>query len=135
MVTYTHRLRPRHAVRTDCLVFGADGRRIGERTIDASWDGIAVRAALPAYAGERVRVSIRVPRSDFWLSAEGRVARVMEGRREGDPGAALGIRLERMHGMDRLVWGTALRRQPPAETRRGEERDYARAVWRIANEG
>lgn len=134
MVPYTKRLRPRHAVRTDCLVFSADGRRIGERTIDASWDGLAVRMAEPGRCGERVRISIRVPRSGFWLHGEGRVARVIAGRRDGDEGPALGIRIERMHGMDRLLWGTALRRQPVTESRRGDTRDYARAVARIAYE-
>lgn len=107
---------------------------LGEQTLDVSWDGLAIRARGQARCGESVRVAVRVPRSNFWLHGKGRVTRVIEGRRWSDDGPAFGIRLVEMHGFDRLVWGTALRRHPRTVGLRGETRDYAEAVLRIARD-
>ena len=129
-----HRGKDRYAMITDCMVESDDGRLIGARTLDGSWDGLHVLACDTVRFGERVKVSVRVPRSSFWIEAEGRITRLDFGRRKGDRGAAFGVCLERMHGMDRLVWGTALRRLPKAVAKRGESRDYASSVERIAAE-
>lgn len=124
----------RYAVRTDCLVTSRDGRMLAERTLDASWDGLRLAATGTVRVGERVHVSLRVPRSRYWLQAEGVVTRLLHGRRDGDAGPAFGVRLDRMHGMDRMLLGTALRHQHRAAPERGATRDYARAVARIHGE-
>jgi hypothetical protein len=129
------RRRARYELRTDCMVTSEDGRLLGERTLDGSWDGLHVASCHHAKVGERVHVALRIPRSSFWVSAEGQVARISAGRRAEDEAPSFGVELDRMHGMDRMVLGTALRREPRATPKRGSERDYARTVARIIRGG
>ncbi|MCA9609000.1 MAG: PilZ domain-containing protein [Myxococcales bacterium] len=131
----TRRQHRRYSVRTDCVLRARqDDRLIADETVDASWSGLLVRSLGRARVGEAVRVSIRVPGSRMWLEADGTVARVCPGRREGESGETLGVVLRKMDGMHRLLFATALRRHPEAPAARGGRRDYARAIQRIADE-
>jgi hypothetical protein len=67
-----------------------------------------------------------------WVDAEGYVARVMPGRRRGEDPPSLGLKLDKMDGMMRLLMATSIRSRPaPKATIRGPRRDYAEAVRRI----
>lgn len=132
----TSRQHRRHLVNAECEVRSAiDGRLLADRTLDVSWSGLRVLALDEARLDERVRVTIRIPRSRTWIEADGRVERVLGGRREGDEGPALGISLRRMDGMLRLLLASVIERYPEAACGRGFERDYARAIARIAEAG
>jgi len=131
----TTRQHRRHRVTTDCVLRSADDDRLlADQTVDLSWSGLRVDALGAAAVGERVRICVRIPGSTTWLDADGRVARVCPGRREGEPGPTLGVRLATMDGMHRLLLATVLRHYPEASAERGADRDYARAVLRIADE-
>ncbi len=132
MTASTARQR-RHRVRTECIVRSArDARLLGDRTLDLSYDGARIAALGPARLGERVTMSIALPGTRIWFEAEGRVERIEEGRRRGDEGPALGIRVDRMDGMKRLLLATVLRHHPVMRHGRGDARDYAMSVARIA---
>jgi len=134
MSTSTLREHSRHQVHTECVLRARkDDRLIADRTLDVSWSGIRVRSLVGARVGERVRISLRIPDSITWLDAEGEVTRVCEGRREGEDGATLGVRVKRMDGMHRLLLATVIRHYPLVPAERGEERNYARVVQRIAD--
>ncbi len=125
----------RHRVRTECVVRAQrDDRLIADETFDLSWSGVRARALAATRVGERVRVSIRIPGSTTWLDADGVVARVCPSRRAGDEPAAVGVRMDRMDGMLRLLLGTVLRHYPELRPARRRARDYARMVARIAAE-
>lgn len=87
-----------------------------------------------ARVGERVEVSFQIPSTKLWIRAGGRIERIERGLRDGDEGPALGLVLDRMHGLDRLLLATIARGLPEARGERGHRRDYASAVARIATE-
>jgi hypothetical protein len=126
--------RIRYALRTDCMVTTDDGRLLGETTVDGSWDGLQVLSCRPTRIGDKVQVALRLPRSRFWIHATGRVTRCSAGRRRGDVGPSFGVRLDHMHGMDRMVFNTSLRSYPRVKPQRGRHRNYASAIERINRE-
>jgi hypothetical protein len=132
---HSERQYPRHDVETSCLVFTEDGERLlGERTLDLSWDGARIACHVPAKVGERVRVRLQIPKSEVWIDASGYVARVLPARRSGDREPSIGVKINRMDGMMRLLLATSIRnRPPPHDTGRGPARDYAETVRRIAD--
>ena len=125
------RKRPRFQLRADCMVQTDDGRLLATKTLDGSWDGLRVEGCGEARLGERVQVSLRIPRTTFWIHGRGRVARIVHARRAEDDVAGFGIRLDELHGADRVLLGNTLRREQPVVPRRGSQRDYARTVARI----
>jgi hypothetical protein len=135
---HAERQYPRHAVQTGCIVVSEDGQRLlGERALDLSWDGVRVECAPgtpdAVRVGERVRVRVQIPRSEVWIDAGGWVARVAPGRRRGDDPPALGVSLNRMDGMMRILLASTIRHRPVMKGRaRGPRRDYAAVVRRIA---
>lgn len=132
-VPETVRRTPRYAVETDCVVVSEDGLRlVGDEVRDLSYSGIQVGARGKARAGERVRVSLRIPSSNTWVEAEGVVARVLRGRRGDDRGPALGIQLTRMNGMSRVFLTSIARSYPQvAQSPLRKRDDYAGTVARI----
>lgn len=135
MTLATTRQHRRHRVITDCVLRSADDDRLlADETLDLSWSGLRVGALSEAAVGERVRICVRIPGSTTWLDAHGQVTRVCSGRRAGEPGPTLGVRMGTMDGMHRLLLATVLRHYPEAAEDRGAGRDYARAVQRIADE-
>jgi hypothetical protein len=132
MSTDLSRQHRRHAFAASCIVRSVeDGRLVGDRTIDLSYAGARISAVGAARVGERVDVSLEIPGSRVWVSARARVERVIAGRRDGDDGPALGLRIEKMHGFDRLMLTTIARSYPEVTGSRGGRRDYASAVARI----
>lgn len=125
----------RHALQASCIVRSSrDGRLLGDRTLDVSYSGIRVSALGEARVGERVDVSLEVPGSRVWIRAQGRVERVLEGRRKGEGGRSLGVRVDRMDGFSRVLLTSIARQFPEVARGRGASRDYAEAVLRIATE-
>jgi hypothetical protein len=114
-------------------VISEDGQRLlGDETMDLSWDGARVRSHVNAQVGERVRMKVQIPRSGVWIDCKGYVARVMPGRRRGEDPPALGLKINQMDGMMRLLLATAIRHRPLARPSiRGPRRDYAEIVRRI----
>lgn len=132
MSTDLSRQHRRHTFRASCIARSLeDGRLVGDRTCDVSYSGMQLARVGEVRVGERVEVSFEVPGSRLWMSARGRVERVLEGRREGDEGPALGVRIDRMNGFDRLMLATIARGLPEIAGSRGGRRDYAEAVARI----
>ncbi len=132
-VVHSNRQHSRHDVRTPCVVTTQDNLTLlGDETMDLSWDGARIRCHVPARLGDRVRVRLQIPKSTVWVDAEGYVARVSPGRRRGDDPPSLGLKLDKMDGMMRLLLATTIRHRPsPEPSHRGPRRDYAEAVRRI----
>jgi hypothetical protein len=108
---------------------------LGDETLDLSWDGARIRCHVPARIGDRVRVRFQIPKSTVWVDAEGYVARVMPGRRRGEDPPSLGLKIDKMNGMMRLLLATTIKSRPaPAPSHRGPKRDYAETVRRIADD-
>jgi hypothetical protein len=125
----------RHALHASCIVRSTrDGRLLGDRTLDVSYSGMRVGALGAARVGERVEVSLEVPGSRVWIRAGGRIERVIEGRRAGDGGRSLGVRVDRMDGFSRVLLTSIARQFPEVARGRGASRNYAEAVARIASE-
>jgi hypothetical protein len=88
----------RRFVRIDCQVVREhDFRLVGDLALDLSTRGMLVRARSHVLTGEELLVAFRPPRSNRWIDAQATVARVVHGRRPGDPGLAFGIEF---HGME-----------------------------------
>jgi PilZ domain len=90
----------RRFVRIDCQVVREhDFRLVGDLALDLSTKGMLVRGCgVRLLTGEELLVAFRPPRSNVWIDAQATVARVIHGRRPGDPGLCFGIDF---HGMDR----------------------------------
>lgn len=132
MSTDDSRQHRRHAVRARCIARSArDGRLLGDSTLDLSYSGARIAALAPATIGERVAISLELPGTRVWVEAEGRVERVIPGRRAGDEGPAIGVRLDRMDGMKRLLLASVAGHHPDVPRTRGARRDYAMLVARI----
>lgn len=89
----------RRFVRIDCQVVREhDFRLVGDLALDLSTKGMLVRGCgVRLLTGEELLVAFRPPRSNVWIDAHGIVARVLHGRRPGDPGLSFGIEF---HGME-----------------------------------
>jgi hypothetical protein len=89
--------------------------------------------------GSEVVVSFQATELPIWFDTLACVTRVVEGRRPGDPGRALGLRFETLPAVSRLILRGHLKRMPlappqrvpPLEltlTRRPRDPDYASVV-------
>jgi hypothetical protein len=104
----------RRAVRTVCHAVALDDfRLLGERVLDMSPFGLLIACDDGVNVGEGVIVTFRVPGCLHWFDAEGKVARVVEGYREGDPGYCAGIRFTRIDLESRFLLRYYLRGLPP----------------------
>jgi c-di-GMP-binding flagellar brake protein YcgR len=123
----------RRAARVPCQVVAERGfRLVAERTVDLSMDGMLVRSDSEVSLGEEVLVALRMPSGRIWVDAQARVARIIEGRRRGDGGRALGIRFEEISNVDRALLGASLHGMPPPVPARQIRRDYATTVRLIS---
>lgn len=136
MSTEQARAHRRHVFSSPCVVRSAvDGRVVGDWALDVSYSGVRVRAATDAVRlGERVDVSLQIPGSKLWVHGKGRIQRAIPGRRASDAGPALGVCLDKMDGMSRVLLTSIACQMPLVPPARGERRDYAEAVARIARE-
>ncbi len=67
---------------------------------------------LPILTGEEVLVSFKSPAAELWYDCEATVARVVHGRRRGDPCRALGIAFDTLDPWNELLLCEHLREQP-----------------------
>jgi hypothetical protein len=90
----------RRFVRLDCQVVREhDFRLVGDLALDLSTKGMLVRGSgLRLLTGEELLVAFRPPRCNVWIDTQATVARVVHGRRPGDPGLSFGIEFQ---GMER----------------------------------
>lgn len=105
---------------------------VGDEALDFSYSGVRIRATTDAVRlGERVEISLQIPGSKVWVRAGGKVQRAIPGRRAGDCGPSLGVRLDRMDGLSRVFLTSIASQMPLVASTRGGKRDYAEAVARI----
>jgi hypothetical protein len=132
LVPSQHRRITRRAWRGRCHAISLqDFRMIGQRVLDMSPHGLLVAADTPVDVGERVLVSFQAPGESGWFDAEARVARVIEGWREGDPGYCMGLRFTRIPLATRLELRDRLLGLPPPLPQRHVRMDYAESIRRI----
>jgi hypothetical protein len=131
------RAEMRRVVRLGCRVRRPDGRPVGDRILDLSPQGMLVRADTWLDRGASVLVSFQATDLGLWFDAPARVARVVHGRRPGDPSRALALRFDALSAVSRLILRGYLRdaapvpphRPPPFELVR-RSHDYAGDVRR-----
>jgi hypothetical protein len=122
----------RRSVRLGCeVVRTRDWSLVGRRIVDLSLDGLKVEADGDLTRDEEVQVFFRAPFSPIWVLAEGRVARVIHGRRPGDDGPAYGIALAPLHPKAQRAIAAASRRFPPTLSWRTRRVDWAATVRNI----
>jgi c-di-GMP-binding flagellar brake protein YcgR len=123
----------RRAVRVHCQVVREhDFKLLGETAVDLSTEGMLLLSEAPVRTGEEVVVTFRVPGTDRWIDACATVARVVHGRRHGDPGRAIGLRFDGLDSADKRTLRWALRRIPPTFPSRSVRIDYAATASLIA---
>jgi hypothetical protein len=126
----------RRSARLGCVVRRMDTwRLVGDRTVDLSPQGMLVLSDERLDWGTELVVSFQATDLPIWFDTLGTVTRVVEGRRPGDPGRALGVRFETLPSVQRLILRGHLRRHPPTASRRerpmelvSPDPDYAQIV-------
>jgi hypothetical protein len=104
----------RRSVRLGCHVRRMeDWRLVGDRTLDLSPQGMLVLSDERLQEGTELVVSFQATELPIWFDTFGTVARVVEGRRPGDAGRALGVRFDTLPAVSRLILRGFLRRMPP----------------------
>ncbi|WP_394829746.1 PilZ domain-containing protein [Pendulispora albinea] len=124
----------RHAIEVPCqIVRERDMKLVARRSIDLSPEGILVPSESDVSLGDELMVSFRASDFGILFAAQGRVARILEGRRAGDRGRCLGVSF-RLNAIARHILRGGLRRVPPPIPRRERDRrvDYAKTVRAIA---
>lgn len=119
----------RRAVVLTCqIVRERDFRLVSERALDVSPDGMLVATDVDLEPGENVFVSFKTTDLGLWFDSEARVARIVQGRRPGDKGKAVGIRFATLPSVKRLILRGHLRRVPPPVPRRKQRIDWSATV-------
>jgi hypothetical protein len=101
---------------------------VGDRTIDLSPQGMLVLSDEWLELGDELFVSFLATDLPIWFDTRATVARVIEGRRPGDRGRALGLRFQTLPAVSRLILRGHLRKIPPTLPKR--ERPEDRVVGR-----
>ena len=130
------RREQRRAARLRCTVRRMDTwRLVGDRTIDLSPEGMLILSDETVDHGAELVVSFQATDLPIWFDTLGTVTRVVEGRRPGDTGRALGVHFETLPAVSRLILRGHLKRHPPTLPRRERpvellpaEPDYAQIV-------
>jgi hypothetical protein len=116
----------RRSVRIGCRVRRMDDwRLLGDRTIDLSPQGMLVLSDERVEEGTDLVVSFQATELPIWFDACAKLTRVVEGRRPGDPGRALGVHFETLPSVSRLILRGFLRRQPATRAQRELPLDLA----------
>jgi hypothetical protein len=103
-----------------------DWRLMGDRTLDLSPQGMLVLSDERVHEGLELVVSFQATELPIWFDACARVTRVVEGRRPGDGGRALGIHFETLPAVSRLILRGHLRRHPQVPATREPPLDITR---------
>jgi hypothetical protein len=111
---------------------------VGDRTVDLSPQGMLVLSDERIVEGAELVVSFQATELPIWFDTMATVSRIVEGRRPGDSGRALGIRFETLPAVSRLILRGHLRQLPVTRARREppppltpRDPDYARIVKEI----
>jgi hypothetical protein len=132
-VRKNERREVRRAVRLACtIVRERDFRLVSERAVDVSPDGMLVLTEYELSPGESVHVSFRATELGLWFDTEAKVARVVRGRRPGDPGRAVGLSFSSMGRVKRMILRSHLKRVPPPIPRRPQRIDWTATIRSIA---
>jgi hypothetical protein len=124
----------RRAVKTPCWAVSLNrGRLLGERLLDLSPEGMFLECRSEVGAGDGVFIVFKAPGSGgLWLRADAEVARVIQGRRDGDRAYGAGLKITRLKNGSYFELGQRLRGLPPPLPGRHLRVDYAEMVRRIA---
>ena len=130
----------RRALRLGCRVRRRDGRLVADRTVDLSPQGMLVLSDERLEPGAQLVVSFQTTELPIWFDTCAKVTRVVEGRRPGDGGRALGVHFETLPAVSRLILRGFLRKHPTVPARRelpidlvAPRTDYARLVYSVSS--
>jgi len=116
----------RRTVRLGCRVRRMDDwSLLGDRTVDLSPEGMLVLSDERVEEGMDLVVSFQATELPIWFDACAKLTRVVEGRRPGDPGRALGVRFETLPAVSRLILRGFLRKHPVTRSQRELPLDLA----------
>jgi hypothetical protein len=101
-------------------------RLLGDRTLDLSPEGMLVLSDERVDEGTDLVVSFQATELPIWFDACAKITRIVEGRRPGDTGRALGVHFETLPAVSRLILRGFLRRHPLTSPRREVPLDLAR---------
>ena len=119
----------RRSLRLACRVRRMeDWRLLGDRTVDLSPQGLLVLSDERIDEPTDCVVSFQATDLPIWFDTCARVTRVVEGRRPGDSGRALGVHFETLPAVSRLILRGHLRRHPVVEAKREPPLDIARLL-------
>lgn len=112
-----------------------DFRLLGSRMVDLSAEGMLVLQEDGAKVGDELIVSFQSPELGLWFDLDAKVARIVSGRRRGDPGPALGVEFTKSTALVRHMLRSLFHRCKVAPAARPmlEERARALGLSRLAN--
>jgi hypothetical protein len=120
----------RRMVRLACRVRRMDDwRLLGDRTVDLSPQGMLVLSDERIEDDTECVVSFQATELPIWFDTCARVTRVVEGRRPGDRGRALGVHFETLPAVSRLILRGFLRRHPLVAAQRDLPTDLAQPAY------
>jgi len=136
---HNRRREIRRSARLGCRVRRTDTwSLVGDRTVDMSPQGMLVLSDERIGEGAEVVVSFQATELPIWFDTMATVSRIVEGRRPGDWGRALGLRFETLPAVSRLILRGHLRQLPATRANREppppvapRDPDYARIVKEI----
>jgi hypothetical protein len=127
----------RRSATLGCRVRRLDSLRlVADRTLDLSPQGMLVISDERMDEGAKLMISFQATELPIWFDTQATVARIIQGRRPGDVGRALGLRFDTLPAVQRLILRGHLRkhplalaqREPPSDLRRKQDPDYAQIV-------
>lgn len=128
----------RRSIRIGCRVRGQSGRLVGDRTVDLSPQGLLLLSDEDLAPGLELDVSFRASEPLLWFETRATVRRIVEGRRPGDGGRAVGLHFDSLPAVSRLILRGHLRKLPQPQPHRSVPHelvparvDYAGDVTRI----
>lgn len=121
----------RRGVRVPCEVVADGYRLLGTEAVDLSEMGMLVRSDAEVTMGQRVDVSVKLPRGLSWVDVKGEVARVLEDRRAGDRGRMIGIRFRDVSPMSRGMLRGSLRSLPDTSPKRVPKEHRGAMILRV----
>jgi hypothetical protein len=111
-------------------------RLVGDRTLDLSPQGMLVISDEGIAEGSQLLVSFMATELPIWFDTQATVTRIVQGRRPGDVGRALGLRFDSLPAVSRLILrghlrkhpAAAAQREPPIELAKMKDPNYAQVV-------
>jgi hypothetical protein len=120
------RRETRRTLRLGCRVRRMDDwRLLGDRTVDLSPQGLLLLSDERVHEGTELVVSFQATELPIWFDTVATLTRVVEGRRPGDPGRALGVRFDALPAVSRLILRGFLRKHPETPAQRELPYDLA----------